>query len=268
MAKPVGTSIRSVEKAMSIVRVLAQAPGGATLSDIAGALGQNDSTTHHLISTLREGGFVKQDEVSRVYRLGDGLVQLVTAFLSTTDLFSIGSGPAMWLRERTGESAYLNDYRGIEPVTLMELPGWNPIQVRRANDINRPQLHCTSTGKLFLAYMDAERRDRVLAATTFYRFTANTLSDREALERELVDIRKVHYALDREEHRTGIRCIAVPFFNHHRIAVGSVSLSFPAGRSDETSAFLPLVAEVAQRISIALGHPGATVSTPPVEQAS
>lgn len=268
MTKPVGTSVRSVEKAMSIVRILAQAPVGLSLSEIARALDLNESTAHHLVATLRDGGFVKQSEATKVYRLGDSLVQLVTGFLTSTDLFSAGSGPVIWLRDRTGESAYLNDFRGTEPVTMMELPGWNPIQVRRTSGPHGPHLHCTSTGKLFLTSLGAERRDHLLETMAYQVFTPNTIGDRQGLERELELIRQQRFALDREEHRTGVRCITVPFYNHHGTAVGSISLSFPAGRMAETEAFLPLVAEASQRVSVALGHPGAVIALEPVPKAS
>ena len=174
----------------------------------------------------------------------------------------------IWLRDRTGESAYLNDFRGMEPVTMMELPGWNPIQVRRTSDLHGPHLHCTSTGKLFLTSLGAERREALLSSMAYTIFTPNTIANRQELERELDLVRRQRFAIDREEHRTGVRCITVPFCNHHGTTVGSISLSFPAGRAAETDAFLPLVAEASQRVSVALGHPGAVIAPEAIPKAS
>jgi IclR family acetate operon transcriptional repressor len=74
---------------------------------------------------------------------------------------------------------------------------------------SRVPVHCSASGKLFLAQMDAAQRTRLLEPVKLERYTQNTLTDRAALEREVQQVAADGYALDREEFLPGLFCIAV-----------------------------------------------------------
>ena len=84
-------------------------------------------------------------------------------------------------------------------------------------------LHCSASGKLFLAHMRREARERLLAAAPLPRYTPNTLCDMRALDPEFRSIRKEGASFDREEYLLGIVCMAVPILHGNR-AVAAVAL--------------------------------------------
>jgi IclR family acetate operon transcriptional repressor len=60
--------------------------------------------------------------------------------------------------------------------------------------------------------------------------TANTLTERTALDDDLALTRERGYAIDDQENRTGIRGYAAPIFDHTGSIVAAVSIGGPADR--------------------------------------
>jgi DNA-binding IclR family transcriptional regulator len=107
VAEPPSGHIRSLDKGMEIIELLAAEPRGLSVAEIARQLGFNVSTTHHLVATLRRRGFLDQDPETRAYRLGYRLVSVVNEFVSGADIYAVGAGPIRDLRDASGDTAYL-----------------------------------------------------------------------------------------------------------------------------------------------------------------
>ncbi|RYF80989.1 MAG: IclR family transcriptional regulator, partial [Comamonadaceae bacterium] len=69
-------------------------------------------------------------------------------------------------------------------------------------------VHCSASGKIFLAQMDAAQRRRLLANGKLDAYTPKTLTDLAQLEREITRVRKDGFAVDNEEFLPGLLCIA------------------------------------------------------------
>ena len=89
----------------------------------------------------------------------------------------------------------------------------------------RADLHCTSLGKVLLAYSsDAVVRD-FLSADSFVKYTDVTITSRAACKEELVKVRQKGYAVDDEEEEPGVRCVGVPVFNQLGELMSGLSLT-------------------------------------------
>ena len=71
------------------------------------------------------------------------------------------------------------------------------------------QMHCTGLGKAMLAYLPEEKQ-RAYAARKLEAYTDYTITDGDALLKELREIRQRGYAIDNMEHEFGVKCVAVP----------------------------------------------------------
>ncbi|MFX6194072.1 IclR family transcriptional regulator C-terminal domain-containing protein, partial [Acinetobacter baumannii] len=60
--------------------------------------------------------------------------------------------------------------------------------------------------------------------------TPFTLTDPEAIKRELQKIREQGYAIDDEEIEIGLKCVAAPIFNHEGKVIASISCAGPKHR--------------------------------------
>ncbi len=246
--------VRSLSKGLAILELLASESSGVSLAELSRRLGFNRSTTHHLMVTLREHGFVDQEPKTKAYRLGYRLIGLVSEFVSDAAVSSLGRGPVQSLRDATGDTAYLSIMQGWELFTIFEALGSQPLQPRRPRRPGQTFLHATASGKTLLAHLRASELEALLSTVELTRFTHNTIVCLSDLHQELLSIRERGYALDREEFLTGIASIAAPVFDRDDQCVASVSVVYPAIQSARQEELIPLVIGTADRIATSLGH--------------
>jgi len=246
--------VQSVGRAAEILKALAGVGSGLSLASIAQRVGINQSTAHHLLATLRTAGFVDQDPTTRAYRLGYGLIGLVTNFVMSTDLYAAGTGPARELRDLTGETVYLIASDGAEQVPIVELPGYKAIQARPTRRPGETSLHSTAKGKAYLSGLHPARLDALLSSLALTKFTPNTIDDPATLKDELVRIRDQGFALDLEENIAGVMCVAGVVRGAHGDQVGSVDVSFPRADQWRIDELIRLVLNTAAQISRNLGY--------------
>jgi len=122
---------------------------------------------------------------------------------------------------------------------------------------SRNPLHCTGVGKALLAFLPPERIEEVIALGLIAR-TPNTITEADALRRELATVRARGYAIDDEEVEIGLRCLAVPIRNYTGAVVASLSVAGPAQRMTMKSLhlFAPDAIQTGRAISQRLGHVG------------
>jgi DNA-binding IclR family transcriptional regulator len=246
--------VRSLAKGLAILELLAAESRGISLAEVSRGLGFNRSTTHHLLATLRDSGFVDQEPQTKTYRLGYRLVGLVNEFVSDASVSSLGTGPVQALRDTTGDTAYLSILQGIELFTVFEAPGNQPMHPRRPKRSGQTFLHATASGKTLLAHLPPDDVGALLATVELTRFTSNTIDTLGDLHQELASIREDGFALDQEEFLSGVASIAAPVFDRDNQCVATVSVVYPAIQSARKDVLVPLVISTADRISTSLGH--------------
>lgn len=251
--KPSG-HIRSLDKGMEIIELLAAEPRGFSVADIARQLGFNASTTHHLVATLRRRGFLDQDAETRAYRLGYRLVSVVNEFVSEADVYAVGAGPIRDLRDASGDTSYLTVLQAHDIFVVFEATGVHPVQTRRPRPPGQVVLHGNASGKTLLAYLPDEQRRALIAEMTLTRFTPHTITTPRELEAELTAIRAQGYALDREEWLVGLTCVAAPIFDRIGACVATASVAYPAAQAERREELIRLVGQTAARISASLGY--------------
>jgi len=92
-------------------------------------------------------------------------------------------------------------------------------------------MHCSGIGKAIFAFLEAEKRIKILKEIKLVKFTSNTITEVRKLKSELDQIRNQGYALDRGEMYEKVHCVAVPIFQNGQV-VASLSLSDSLGRID------------------------------------
>lgn len=245
--------VRALAKGLAVLELLAVESRGLPLAELSRRLGFNRSSTHQLLATLRERGFVDQDPRTKDYRLGYRLVGLVTEFVSDAAVSSVGIGPVQELRDATGDTCYLTILQGWELFIVFEAPGARPIHTRLPKQSGQTHLHATASGKTLLAHLPAGEAETHLTTVELIGMTANTISSLPELRQELAAIRAQGYALDREEFLTGVASIAVPVFDREGACVATVSVVYPAMQSARQEELMPLVVSAARQISLSLG---------------
>lgn len=246
--------VRTVERALSILKIFIENEeiGEYSLVDISRITHLSQSTAYRLLVTLRCAGFMDQDPISGKYRLGTSALALGDAFLRQNNLFQKAKPSLISLRDKTGETIHLAVLDETEVVYLEKLAGLHPIGLMSSRVGGRAPVHCTGLGKALLAFLPQQHTDSILQNTSLSKFTDNTITDLDALMKELIEIQKNGYAVDNEEHNKGVTCIASPIFDHNGV-VAAISASGPNDRMLNDPKLIDMVKSSALEITNLLG---------------
>ena len=221
---------QSVAKAMAILEVIGRhkALTGTKINDL---LGLHRSTTYRLLDTLRQLKYVRKDEYSGLFVLTPKILKLASAVTERQDISAAARPFLEQLHDKTQETVHLAILDERELVYLDKLESTRNLRVVMSSQkgLHAP-LYCTGIGKILLAWMDDADFEEYLGSTVFTKFTDYTLTDAEAIRREVEEIRIRGYALDREEHELGVFCVAAPIKGARGRVAAALSVSLPSVR--------------------------------------
>jgi IclR family acetate operon transcriptional repressor len=245
--------IPNLRNACRVLKLLRGHPGGLKAAELGRALGIPVTTTMRITATLQIEGLVQKNEGR--YGLGPVLIHLGNAALAGTDLRKIALPILQNLTADTGETSHLAipcDERSLV-IAVQDSP--HPLRAAAAAGF-MTDLHSSSTGKIFLAYIHSKRFVEFHAVDAPYRHTANTLTKKADLEREIAAVRKRGYSVDNEECHVGVRCVAAPIFSSDGSVVAAIGTTAAAARLPEKK--IPEMASkvraAARELSLLLGH--------------
>uniref|UniRef100_UPI00082A3E3D IclR family transcriptional regulator n=1 Tax=Nocardia lijiangensis TaxID=299618 RepID=UPI00082A3E3D len=199
--------IQSIERAAAILRVVAEAPFGVGVAELAGALGLPKATAHGLLRTLQRVGYIEQDDSTGKYLIGATALGLAAARLDTNVLRSYAMNWADTLAARSGESVRIGALRG-EGVSIVH-------HVFRPDDTEQTlrvgielPLHATALGKVLLAYTPG-LTERITGAP-LPAYTRRTVTTPRAVQAEIARVRAQGYAEDVAEFSFERASVAAP----------------------------------------------------------
>ncbi len=221
--------VQSLVKALRLMRLLADNPAGMSLKEVSATTAMPASTTHRLLSTLQQEGFVRFDRELMHWSIGVQAFSVGYAFLQDRDLVRVAKARMTALMETSGETANLSILDGANIVYLAQVASR---QMMRAMSTpgQRVPLHCTAAGKAIIACLPNKTKEQILSRLHYMPMTPHTLTERASLQQHLAQVLVRGYALDDEEHALGLRCIASPVFDENGAAIAAISISGPLAR--------------------------------------
>ncbi len=224
--------VQAIERGCRILEFLSRGKQAYSIHDISSELGLPKPTIHRILSTLRHCGFVRQDELSKEYRLGFRLVELGQVVLDQIDLRKEAEPFLSQLASRVQETVHLVVLDQDEIVYLDKIEKFSNLKgLRMASRIGmRNYAHSCAVGKVLLAFLPDRARDEVFAQKGLPKLTRKTIVDGGELKKHLADVRTQGYAVDDEENEEGIRCVAAPVRNDRGEVIAAISISGPSVR--------------------------------------
>ncbi len=245
------TQVRTLLRGLALLEALAQTPD-LTLSEVARRVRLPVSTTYRMLETLRRRGFVHLSGASR-YRVGLRAFEVGMGFLNGQRLPEVARPAMVDLVNRVNETANLAMRDGWEAVYVLQVESRQMLRLFAHPGARHP-LHCTGVGKILLAWEPEDQVRAFLESAPLLRFTPRTLTDPEAILRELRSVRTRGYAVDREERERGVRCVAAPVRDSQGRVVAALSVSAPATRlphrriPEVAGAVLETAAEISRQL--------------------
>lgn len=244
--------VQSVDRALEILEILGSR-GEVGVTEIAAELGVHKSTAFRLVAVLESRGFVEQLVDRGKYRLGFGIVRLAGATAAQMDLTREGRRTCEELAIDLSETVNIAILDGDRVVNISQVRGAGSITSYNWVGQATP-LHATSSGKVLVAFAPEPVRKELLGGE-LRRYTGSTITDPEALQRELGEIEARGWAATSEEYEVGLNAVAAPVRDAEGRVVAAVSVSGPSFRlSPETfEDVAPRVVAAADGLSRRLG---------------
>ncbi|WP_137133250.1 DNA-binding transcriptional regulator KdgR [Rhizobium sp. FKY42] len=252
-------NVAAVLKVFAVMEALVE-DKRASLADLAQKAMTSKTTAHRLLQTMVELGYVEQDPETEKYGLTLKLFSLGARSLNEhADMLKVADTAMGRLSRATGEAVNLGilDDRDQRVVYIHKYDSVFNLSMKSTLGLRNP-LHSTSLGKALLAWRnDEEINDRV-AKMEFMPLAPNTITERGRFTEELKKTRERGFAEEIEESEAGVRCMAVPIFNHLGKPIAAMSISFPLFRfqEDRKPEYIALLKDAGSEASRSLGFEG------------
>ena len=183
---------------------------------------------------------------------GIGLLRLAGATTARLDVVQEARPISRKLAADTGETVNVAVLADRSALYLDQVAGSSALQSHNWVGQHIP-LHATANGKVLLLDLDDARQGEMLGRLQAY--TDTTITTRDKLRKELVQVREQGYAVAVDELEVGLAAIAAPIHNAHGDVIASMSVSGPTFRLTEEriQQIIPPLVEAAQEVSHRLG---------------
>jgi len=231
MEKQMGKNerIKSIDKALGLLEFLSANEQETGITEISKKLHMGLSTVHRILTTLKSRGYVIQNQQTTKYRLGIKLFELGCEVQSTKNLIKTIRPYLRKLSKMSNETANLAILEDKEVIYLDSFESSEMLRTEIVQGARTPA-HCTALGKALLASLSKSDLNNLYSSEPIIPFTSKSICLLDKLKKELKNVKEQGYALDREEHKTGINCVGVPIFNGNGEAVAAISITGPASR--------------------------------------
>lgn len=200
--------VSSIIKSTAILKTLSN--GIDRIIDLSTKLHLSKSTTHRLLKTLEVSELVMQDPITRRYYLGPLILELASKHIISHQSLIICSNEEMnILRDLSKETVVLHVRIGLKRICLEELQSPESIKYTSGKGFIAP-IYTGSAGKILLSELVDNEIQLLLNNIRFIPVGPNTITDREALLKELEKVRKQGYATSFGERVPGSASISVP----------------------------------------------------------
>lgn len=245
-------SVKSAARVLDLLELLATAPDGIRVNEIARQLDIPKSSASSLLATLEGRGYVEQGaggfRLSQRHR--DGWVGG-----SFARLMRVARPVMNRLVARTRESAFLGVLTADWQVKYVEkVVSDSPLRYDVELGTTRAA-YCTSIGHVLLAGQDDRRLESYLSNTRFDPVTPRTMTERAEIEKAILRVRRRGHAPSADSHVVGASGVAAPVRLGSGRTIAGLAVIAPSSRFEpQRNAVTQAVVEAAAELSRCLEH--------------
>jgi DNA-binding IclR family transcriptional regulator len=222
----------SIDVALNMIELFSAEKRELGISEMSELLGKKVSTLHRTATVLKNRGYIEQPIKRGKYRLGLKVFELGCVYENQSDVMKEAQVRLQRLAEATSETINLAvlDQGMREIAYILKIDSSHVVKT----DIQigtKLFAHCTALGKVLLAHLDQQLFDGLFPPhSELPTYTQKSISTANELRVELARIREKGFALDVEEFRKEVVCIAMPYRDMNRKVVAAISVTGPAYR--------------------------------------
>jgi DNA-binding IclR family transcriptional regulator len=223
-------------------------------TDVVEATGLAKATTHRILSTLVDRGFVSVG-TDGTYLPGPMVLSLAGRALQRIDISAIAQPIVDELVAQVQCTVHVGVANGDEIIYLIRADSDKPYRMPSRVGLAIP-MHTSGIGKTVLSGYTDEGLARYAARTGLPPRTDHSIRDLEGLRAASAAVRERGFAEDDEENEPGVRCVAAPVRDHtgtikYGLSISTLTLEHTP---EQVAAMAPYAIAAAEKISAALGH--------------
>lgn len=216
---------------LRVIEILEYVDGSleqVNLTEISKGLSIPKSTLSPIMKTLVEKGFLEMTNEG-CYKVSFRLYQLGMGYSEKGDsTLGVIQTQMEELVKIVGELSQFGVRVDDKVLYLCKVKSENAVEVVSSVGKKLP-VYCTGLGKVILSSLPDEKIREVLSNTELKKMGPNTITDIDSLIENIHEIRKLGYAMEREESMENVACIAVGIMIKNKIK-GAISVTFPLFR--------------------------------------
>lgn len=214
----------TVGRTLAVLDLVAGFGRPVRFAEILPVAGLPKATLYRFLQVLTHQDMLAFDEDRQTYAPGMRLVRLAHSAWAQSSLAPLAREVLDELAETLGQTIHLAQLDNGAVLYVDKRNARQPVEMFSQSGKVGPA-YCTGVGKAMLAHLPEDRLAAAIDRQSFYAHTPNTLTTPDALRAELALIRQRGYALDNEEHETGIACIAAPILSGAGRVLGAISVT-------------------------------------------
>jgi DNA-binding IclR family transcriptional regulator len=220
--------LSTVKNALRILNYFSVEQPELRVSDLAAGLGLNKSAVSRLLATLASEGYVIKDPETQKYRLGLRILTLNSIVTSQLEINREARPILRQLVQEVGEAAHIAVLEGSEVVYVEQVESQHHVRILSYVGRRNP-VHCTSSGKVMLAFQSPDFLENFLRQK-LERYTSATVTDPDVLRRQLTEIRSTDFCSSIGEFLDDVVSFASPVRDYTKKVIAAVSVIGPKHR--------------------------------------
>ena len=214
-----------VQRAVRLIRHIAEGHPVLNMSETAKALKINRTTLLRLLHTLEVEGFVER-RPNGGFQVGLSFLELGARALFSQDLVQVAVPVLTRLAETLQLSAHLGVLDGNDVLYLVRRTPNTPLASNiRAG--SRLPAHATTMGRMLLAFLTPVEIDALYAGKELQRFSEHTATTAATVKARAAQDRRAGIAWSDAYFERGISSAAVPVFDFAGTPLGAINVSGP-----------------------------------------
>ncbi|MEK6668915.1 MAG: IclR family transcriptional regulator C-terminal domain-containing protein [Pseudomonadota bacterium] len=246
--RPSDSHVQSFARGLEVLRSFGANAPTQTLSEAAERTGLTRAGARRILLTLQGLGYVTLE--GRDFRLTPKVLELGFAYLASQPWWHVAQPLMEDLTQTLHESSSAAVLDGDEIVYVLRVPAHKIMSINLGVGSRLPA-HCSSMGRVLLAGLPEDERERRVMAMRLAPKTPKTITDPDRLLSVLGDVRRKGFALVSEELELGLMSLAVPVTDRQGRVVAALNVSTQPQRRTATELreqCLPMLQAVARRI--------------------
>lgn len=231
--------VRQARNVLSLLEYFAEKKAPATLAEVSAAFGWPRSSTHNILTTLTDSGFLYEPRARAGFYPTPRWLQLAQEIAEAEPIPEALTGLIHDLADGTGETVWISAPSGLHAVMLYVVESRAPVRYA-ARPGDRVPIHATASGQALLSQMPSRDVDVILRKAVYMRYGAGTPVTRAEVMRDLEEGRARGWFASASNYSADLGGVATPVAMAGRaFAITVAGPLFRVGdRMEETAGFM------------------------------